>query len=91
MRPHHLPLLLASMVSLAAACEVSMSNLTIPGAGARPRHSLALPWLLQSVIGLVGVILNSLVFYVFISERQNMARPVNVLVWWVICTLRRIA
>ena len=88
MRPHHLPLLLASMVSLAAACEVSMSNLTIPGAGARPRHHLAL---LQSVIGAIGVILNSLVFYVFISERQNMARPVNVLVWWVICTLRRIA
>ena len=66
MRPHHLPLLLASMVSLAAACEVSMSNLTIPGAGARPRYHLAL---LQSVIGAIGVILNSLVFYVFISER----------------------
>ena len=90
MRPRHLPLLLASVSSLAAASGVSMSNLTVAGAGAgaRPRHHLALPWLLQSVIGATGVILNSLVFYVFISERQNMARPVNVLVWWVSCTLR---
>ena len=86
MRSRHLPLLLASVSSLAAASDLSVSNTTV--AGARPRHSLALPWLLQSVIGLVGVILNSLVFYVFISERQNMARPVNVLVWWVSCNLR---
>ena len=88
MRSRHLPLLLASVSSLAAASDLSVSNTTVAGAGGRPRHDLALPWLLQSVIGLVGVILNSLVFYVFISERQNMARPVNVLVWWVSCTLR---
>ena len=88
MRPHHLSVMLVS--SLAAASEVSVSNSTVAGAGARPRHNLGLAWLLQSLVGLVGVVLNSIVFYVFISERQNMARPVNVLVWCVICSLNHV-
>ena len=88
MRQHHLSVMLVS--SLAAASEVSVSNSTVAGAGARPRHNLALAWLLQSLVGLVGVVLNSIVFYVFISERQNMARPVNVLVWCVICSLNHV-
>ena len=36
------------------------------------------------MVGLGGVILNSAVFCAFVRERQNMARPVNVLVWWVV-------
>ena len=79
MRPHHLSVMLVS--SLAAASEVSVSNSTVAGAGARPRHNLALAWLLQSLVGLVGVILNSIVFYMFVSERQNMANSVNFLIW----------
>ena len=47
----------------------------------RPRHKLAHLWPLQSIVGLVGVILNSVVFYMFVSERQNMANSVNVLIW----------
>ena len=49
---------------------------------ARPRHKLSLLWPLQSVVGLVGVALNSIVFYMFVSERQNMANSVNVLIWY---------
>ena len=59
-----------------------------------PRHQLAHLWPWQSVVGLGGVILNSAVFYAFIRERQNMARPVNVLVWWVVvylhCSLKHL-
>ena len=47
----------------------------------RPRHKLAHLWPLQSIVGLVGVALNSIVFYMFVSERQNMAKSVNVLIW----------
>ena len=47
----------------------------------RPRHKLAHLWPLQSIVGLVGVILNSIVFYMFVSERQNMANSVNILIW----------
>ena len=67
--------------------------LTVPGSPAtnttveaasltRPRHKLSLLWPLQSVVGLVGVALNSIVFYMFVSERQNMANSVNVLIWY---------
>ena len=48
----------------------------------RPRHKLAHLWPLQSIVGLVGVILNSIVFYMFVSERQNMANSVNFLIWY---------
>ena len=39
------------------------------------------------MVGLGGVVLNSAVFCAFVRERQNMARPVNVLVWWVVVYL----
>ena len=59
------------------------TNTTVEAASlARPRHKLSLLWPLQSVVGLVGVALNSIVFYMFVSERQNMANSVNVLIWY---------
>ena len=79
MLPHRWLLLLAA--SVAAAGE---TNASLGSSSAQPRHKLAHLWPWQSVVGLVGVILNSAVFYAFIRERQNMARPVNVLVWWVV-------
>ena len=82
MLPHRWLLLLAA--SVAAAGETNMS---LGSSSAQPRHKLAHLWPWQSVVGLVGVILNSAVFYAFIRERQNMARPVNVLVWWVVVYL----
>ena len=81
MLPHRWLLLLLLAASVAAAGETNMS---LGSSSARPRHNLAHLWPWQSVVGLVGVVLNSAVFYAFIRERQNMARPVNVLVWWVI-------
>ena len=80
MLPHRWLLLLLLAASVAAAGETNMS---LGSSSARPRHNLAHLWPWQSVVGLVGVVLNSAVFYAFIRERQNMARPVNVLVWWV--------
>ena len=81
MLPHRWLLLLLLAASVAAAGETNMS---LGSSSARPRHNLAHLWSWQSVVGLVGVVLNSAVFYAFIRERQNMARPVNVLVWWVV-------
>ena len=76
MRPHRCLLLL--LASVAAAGETNMS---LDSSSAQPRHKLAHLWPLQSIVGLVGVILNSVVFYMFVSERQNMANSVNVLIW----------
>ena len=75
MLPHRWLLLAASV---AAAGETNMS---LDSSSAQPRHKLAHLWPLQSIVGLVGVILNSVVFYMFVSERQNMANSVNVLIW----------
>ena len=63
--------------------EVSATCAGVEAASlARPRHKLSLLWPLQSVVGLVGVALNSIVFYMFVSERQNMANSVNFLIWY---------
>ena len=63
----------------------SVDTITLPPSNVtsvpRSRHKLQHLWPLQSIVGLVGVILNSIVFYMFVSERQNMANSVNVLIW----------
>ena len=63
----------------------SVDTITLPPSNVtsvpRSRHKLQHLWPLQSIVGLVGVILNSVVFYMFVSERQNMANSVNVLIW----------
>ena len=41
-------------------------------------------WSESKVIKRSCLILNSAVFCAFVREQQNMARPVNVLVWWVV-------
>ena len=48
----------------------------------KPR-SPRLPWLwfLQSLLGLVGSVLNSVVLLIFIGERQSMATSVNSMIW----------
>ena len=77
-RGRPLPLLCVLLLPLALTSSDTTSTTDVDN---RPRHKLAHLWPLQSVVGLVGVILNSIVFYMFVSERQNMANSVNVLIW----------
>ena len=42
---------------------------------------LAWLWFLQSLLGLVGSVLNSIVLLIFIGERQTMATSVNSMIW----------
>ena len=76
-RGRPLPLLCVLLLPLALTSSDTTSTTDVD---TRPRHKLAHLWPLQSVVGLVGVILNSIVFYMFVSERQNMANSVNVLI-----------
>ena len=90
-RGRPLPILCLLLLHLALASSNSRTtnttttnnnNNTTTDVMIRPRHKLAHLWPLQSIVGLVGVALNSIVFYMFVSERQNMANSVNVLIWY---------
>ena len=80
-RGRPLPLLCLLLLPLALTSSSNTTSTTTTDVDIRPRHKLAHLWPLQSIVGLVGVILNSVVFYMFVSERQNMANSVNVLIW----------
>ena len=80
-RGRPLPLLCLLLPPLALTSSSNTTSTTTTDVDTRPRHKLAHLWPLQSIVGLVGVILNSVVFYMFVSERQNMANSVNVLIW----------
>ena len=80
-RGRPLPLLCLLLLPLALTSSSNTTSTTTTDVNTRPRHKLAHLWPLQSIVGLVGVILNSVVFYMFVSERQNMANSVNVLIW----------
>ena len=76
-----LPLLCILLLPLALTSSSNTTTNNTTDVVIRPRHKLAHLWPLQSIVGLVGVILNSIVFYMFVSERQNMANSVNILIW----------
>ena len=80
-RGRPLPLLCLLLLPLALTSSSNTTSTTTTDVNTRPRHKLAHLWPLQSIVGLVGVALNSIVFYMFVSERQNMAKSVNVLIW----------
>ena len=44
-------------------------------------HGLSNLWVLQSLLGVVGVGLNSMVLIIFVGERQSMATSVNSMIW----------
>ena len=81
-RGRPLPLLCILLLPLALTSSSNTTTNNTTDVVIRPRHKLAHLWPLQSIVGLVGVILNSIVFYMFVSERQNMANSVNFLIWY---------
>ena len=62
------------------AC-VDTGNLTSSSVTPKSRlhHHLDTLWLLQSLIGILGTLLNSFLAYVFYHERQAFATSVNVM------------
>ena len=44
-------------------------------------HGLSKFWVLQSLMGVFGVGLNSIVLIIFVGERQTMATSVNSMIW----------
>ena len=63
------------------AC-VDPGNLTISSVKPKSRlhHHLDTMWLLQSLFGILGTLLNSFLAYMFYQERQAFATSVNVMI-----------
>ena len=51
--------------------------------GTRPRseHPLANAWMINSAIGVIGILFNSFELFVFYQERHQMINSVNVMIW----------
>ena len=46
-------------------------------------HPLTKLWPFQSLVGILGTILNSLVFKLFFNEKRYLATSVNVMIWYI--------
>ena len=78
---------LTLIVLIGSSCSVAVVNTNITQTSSlvkfsRPEsHGLSKLWVLQSLLGVVGLGLNSVVLIIFVSERQTMATSVNSMIW----------
>ena len=78
---------LALLILLGSSCSVAVvhSNITqtsnLQKFSKPESHGLSNLWVLQSMLGVVGVGLNSMVLIIFVGERQTMATSVNSMIW----------
>lgn len=73
-----------SQFNLSTNPTVSQFNLSTNLTGhekLKSQHRMSGWWPYLSLIGMLGSILNSLVLYCFISERNNMVSSINVMIW----------
>ena len=47
----------------------------------KSKHSMATYWKLHSLLSPIGVGFNSFVLYLFVIERKNLIKSVNVMMW----------
>lgn len=77
---------LTLIVLIGSSCSVAVvNNITHTSSlvkFSKPEsHGLSKLWVLQSLLGVVGLGLNSVVLIIFVSERQTMATSVNSMIW----------
>ena len=77
---------LTLIVLIGSSCSVAVVNNITQTSSlvkfSKPEsHGLSKLWVLQSLLGVVGLGLNSVVLIIFVSERQTMATSVNSMIW----------
>ena len=77
---------LTLIVLIGSSCSVAVVNNITQASSlvkfSKPEsHGLSKLWVLQSLLGVVGLGLNSVVLIIFVSERQTMATSVNSMIW----------
>ena len=63
-----------------SCCLAHYENQNITSFYRRSEHPMAKAWLIDSVIGTIGILLNSTVMYMIIKEKESMIKCVNVMI-----------
>ena len=58
---------------------LSSNNKTSPSP-VKSDHKLSFAWSIHPILGLLGTVLNSLVLFMFVKERQNMVTLINIMI-----------
>ena len=75
------------IILIGSSCSVAVVNTNLTQTSSlvkfsKPEsHGLSKLWVLQSLLGVVGLGLNSVVLIIFVGERQTMATSVNSMIW----------